>query len=131
MDLGLAGRTALVLGGGGGLGRAIAKALAREGARVAVGDIDAAALDATVREIEGAGSEGLPLTWDLADLALIDERVSAIERQLRAGRRAGEQHRRPAAYARIRPGLRPLEPELPVHGAVGDRHHRQGAARDA
>jgi 3-oxoacyl-[acyl-carrier protein] reductase len=56
MDLGLAGRTALVLGGGGGLGRAIAKALAREGARVAVGDINAAALDATVREIEGVGS---------------------------------------------------------------------------
>jgi 3-oxoacyl-[acyl-carrier protein] reductase len=83
MDLGLAGRTALVLGGGGGLGRAIAKALAREGARVAVGDINAAALDATVREIEGAGSEGLSLTWDLADLALIDERVSAIERHFR------------------------------------------------
>lgn len=81
MDLGLAGRTALVLGGGGGLGRAIAKALAREGARVAVGDINAAALDATVREIEAVGSEGLPLTWDLADLSLIDDRVSAIERR--------------------------------------------------
>ena len=40
MDLGITGKTALVLGAGGGLGGAIAKALAREGARVALGDID-------------------------------------------------------------------------------------------
>lgn len=82
MDLGLSGKTALVLGGGGGLGRAIAKTLAREGARVAVGDIDAAALDATVREIEAAGAEGLPLTWDLGDLSVVEDRVSVIERRL-------------------------------------------------
>jgi 3-oxoacyl-[acyl-carrier protein] reductase len=82
MDLGLSGKTALVLGGGGGLGRAIAKALTREGARVAVGDIDAAALEATVREIEGAGAEGLPLTWDLGDLSAIEDRAGTIEGRL-------------------------------------------------
>jgi 3-oxoacyl-[acyl-carrier protein] reductase len=79
MDLGLKGKTALVLGGGGGLGRAIAVALAREGARVAVGDINQAALEASVRDIEGAGSQGLPLLWDLADLAAIDPAVSRTE----------------------------------------------------
>jgi 3-oxoacyl-[acyl-carrier protein] reductase len=79
MDLGLRGKIALVLGGGGGLGRAIARSLAREGARIAAADIDAAALEQTVRDVQEAGSEGLPLEWDLADLALIDARVRAIE----------------------------------------------------
>ena len=41
MELGIKGKTALVLGGGGGLGRAISIALAGEGANVAVADIDA------------------------------------------------------------------------------------------
>ena len=41
MDLGIRGKTALVLGAGGGLGRAIAKTLATEGARVVAGDIRA------------------------------------------------------------------------------------------
>lgn len=36
MDLGIAGRTALVMGASAGIGRAIAAALAREGARVAI-----------------------------------------------------------------------------------------------
>jgi 3-oxoacyl-[acyl-carrier protein] reductase len=81
MDLGLRGRTALVLGAGGGLGRAIATALAREGARVAAGDVNAESLEPTMQDIAGAGSEGLPLAWDLADLSLIETHVSAIERR--------------------------------------------------
>ncbi|MFL5300066.1 MAG: SDR family NAD(P)-dependent oxidoreductase, partial [Anaeromyxobacteraceae bacterium] len=79
MDLGLSGKTALVLGGGGGLGRAIAVALARDGARVALGDVSAAALDAAVGDVERAGGEALPLTWDLSDLGAIDGTVSRIE----------------------------------------------------
>jgi 3-oxoacyl-[acyl-carrier protein] reductase len=79
MDLGLKGKTALVLGGGGGLGRAIARALAREGASVAVGDINGEALAATVKEIEGAGAEGLAVQWDLADLAAIEPSIAKIE----------------------------------------------------
>ncbi|RDE07627.1 3-oxoacyl-ACP reductase, partial [Pelagibacterium lacus] len=39
MDLGLSEKTALVFGAGGGLGGAIARSLAAEGARVAVADI--------------------------------------------------------------------------------------------
>ena len=79
MDLGLRGRTVLVLGGGGGLGRAIAKTLASEGAKIAVGDIDAAAVNRSVQEIEAAGAEALALVWDLADLAAINTTVSTIE----------------------------------------------------
>lgn len=79
MELGLRNRTALVLGGGGGLGRAIALALAREGARVAVGDIDAASLKASVAAIRDAGSEGFACPWDLGDLTAIDGAVRAVE----------------------------------------------------
>src|SRR3954452_10690503 len=77
MDLGLQGKTALVLGAGGGLGRAIAKSLAGEGVRVAVGDINAESLEPTMQDIIAAGSEGLPLPWDLADLSLVDGHVSS------------------------------------------------------
>jgi 3-oxoacyl-[acyl-carrier protein] reductase len=80
MELGLHGKTALVLGAGGGLGRAVAKALAREGARVAVADLDAASLPPTLQDISDAGSEGLPLVWDLADLAQIGPHVVTLKR---------------------------------------------------
>ena len=82
MDLGLGGRTALVLGGGGGLGGAIAKALAREGARVAAADIDIAAAEKTLAAIKQAGSDGLALGWDLADLSVIEMRVAEVEKRL-------------------------------------------------
>ena len=79
MDLGLIGKTALVLGGGGGLGRAIARALAAEGVKVAAADIDAAAVGGTM---EAIGGTGLGLTWDLADLAQIEGHVARIEAEL-------------------------------------------------
>jgi len=81
MDLGLKGRTALVLGAGGGLGMAIAATLAREGARLAIGDIDPSALERTATEVSQVGSEALSLPWDLADLSQIESHVSSIERQ--------------------------------------------------
>src|ERR1700741_5183231 len=79
MELGLKGRTALVLGAGGGLGGAIAMSLAREGARVALGDIEQSALEHTAAAVAAAGSEALPLVWELSNLALIDGHVASIE----------------------------------------------------
>ena len=83
MDLGLGSRTALVLGAGGGLGSAIARTLAREGARVADADIDAGSATRTAALVEGAGgTAALPLQWDLSDLSVIDERVGVVEAAL-------------------------------------------------
>jgi 3-oxoacyl-[acyl-carrier protein] reductase len=79
MDLSIAGRTALVLGAGGGLGGAIAGRLATEGANVAVADINKDAVDATAARVEACGAKALPLRWDLSDLAVVDDRVSAVE----------------------------------------------------
>ncbi len=79
MDLGLNGKVALVLGAGGGLGSAIAAGLAREGAKVALGDIDAAALARTADTITKAGGTALVLPWDLSDLAAIETNFALIE----------------------------------------------------
>ncbi|PAP92069.1 SDR family oxidoreductase [Mesorhizobium wenxiniae] len=79
MDLGLNGKVALVLGGGGGLGGAIAQTLAREGAIVAVADIAMDAAVKTVAAIEGGSTRAMALGWDLADLNAIGQNLSNIE----------------------------------------------------
>jgi 3-oxoacyl-[acyl-carrier protein] reductase len=82
VDLGLKEKTALVLGGGGGLGRAIATALAREGAKVVVADIDQGAIDRSVQDVRQAGATALGLHWDLGDLTQIDAHLNEVRRQL-------------------------------------------------
>jgi 3-oxoacyl-[acyl-carrier protein] reductase len=82
LDLGLKGKTALVLGGGGGLGRAIAKSLAAEGANVAVAGIGSTSIDGTVAELKAIGGRYLGLIWDLADLSVINPNVSKVESEL-------------------------------------------------
>jgi 3-oxoacyl-[acyl-carrier protein] reductase len=82
MDLGLSGKTALVLGASSGLGRAIALGLAAEGANVAVAARNQAALTALAGEIEALGVRALAVRWDLADLSVIDANVAAVETAL-------------------------------------------------
>jgi 3-oxoacyl-[acyl-carrier protein] reductase len=79
MDLGLGSKVALVLAGGGGLGRAIAKALAREGAKLAIADINAEALAKSEQEIKAAGADALALSWDLTNLEHVEENIRKVE----------------------------------------------------
>lgn len=65
MKLGIEGRRALVLSAGGGLGSAIAIALAREGVTVCIADRDAKSLDATAQQIGEAGGTAHAFVWDL------------------------------------------------------------------
>ncbi|MEO7146352.1 MAG: SDR family oxidoreductase [Terrimesophilobacter sp.] len=80
MDLGISGRGALVLGGGGGLGSAIAKSLAREGVKVAVADLVEAAADKTVAAIRESGGEATAVSWDLADHAAMESTMDDLEK---------------------------------------------------
>src|SRR5476649_16689 len=82
MDLQLKDKTALVLGGGGGLGGVIARTLAAEGVRVAVADIDLEAAEKTAKAVREAGSQAIALQWDLGDLSVVDSHVTRIEQDL-------------------------------------------------
>lgn len=60
------GRSAVITGGGNGIGRAIALALAREGANVAVADIEQDAAAAVAREVESQGVRALAAQVDVS-----------------------------------------------------------------
>jgi NAD(P)-dependent dehydrogenase (short-subunit alcohol dehydrogenase family) len=69
------GKVAIVTGGGGGIGSATARALAREGASVGVVDIDGDRAASVVRDIEATGGTALAIR---ADLSQESEVVGAI-----------------------------------------------------
>ncbi|MCG5240634.1 SDR family NAD(P)-dependent oxidoreductase [Azospirillum doebereinerae] len=73
---------ALVTGGGGGIGRATAVALARDGADVAIADLDSSLGEETARLVEAAGRRALFLRTDVADGAQVAACVDRVERQL-------------------------------------------------
>ena len=72
-----AGRTALVTGGGSGIGRVIARRFAALGAAVVVAGRHAETLDETRALIEGAGSVCLPHVADIRDTAQVEALVAA------------------------------------------------------
>ncbi len=77
----LAGRVALIPGGSGGIGAALAESFAVAGARVAVAGRTPEALDAAVARVAAAGSEGLAIVADATSEADCDRMVAAtIER---------------------------------------------------
>jgi 3-oxoacyl-[acyl-carrier protein] reductase len=83
MDLGIGGRTALVMGASGGVGRGVAAALAREGARVAIASSSRERIDRAAGEIEGEVAAFVADTDDLDRLsslpAEVAERFGPIE----------------------------------------------------
>src|SRR5215469_18775938 len=62
----LEGKSALITGAGGGIGRATALAFAREGARVAVADVAVEAARETVALVNAAGGQAISLSGDVS-----------------------------------------------------------------
>lgn len=73
-----AGKTALVTGAGAGIGREIARWLARAGAHVVVNDLRADRADGVVDEIRRAGGTADAWVADLRDDAAVDEMVAGV-----------------------------------------------------
>jgi NAD(P)-dependent dehydrogenase (short-subunit alcohol dehydrogenase family) len=80
-DAGLAGRLCVVTGGGSGIGRGIAVALAAEGAKVAIMDRNEAGAQETVRLVTQAGAEGLAVACDVAEPASIEAAHETIRKR--------------------------------------------------
>jgi len=83
MELGIEGRVALVMGASKGIGRGIAAALAREGARVAIASRSRERLEATASEIDGEVTAFEADTGDLERIAQlpgeVGERLGPVE----------------------------------------------------
>jgi 3-oxoacyl-[acyl-carrier protein] reductase len=79
MELGIEGRTALVMGASSGIGRGIAAALAREGARVAIASRSKERIEAAAGEIEG---EVTPFVVDTDDLDRVAEAPGEVAESL-------------------------------------------------
>ena len=78
---GLAGRVAIVTGGGSGIGKATATRLADEGCLVVVADLDAEAANAVVAAIDAAGGQALA---SLCDVSNVEQCGALVRRTLDA-----------------------------------------------
>lgn len=77
----LMGKVGLVTGAGGGIGRAIAEAFAREGARVVVADFNAESGQETVSRIQEAGGDAVLAVADVSDEDAVKEMIATAVNQ--------------------------------------------------
>ena len=80
----LAGKVALITGGGTGIGRATAQLFATEGARVVIAEIDAHSGEQTAQLITQAGGTAIAVRTDVTDAGSVQEAVATAEREFGA-----------------------------------------------
>jgi 2-hydroxycyclohexanecarboxyl-CoA dehydrogenase len=80
--LGLSGKTALVTGAGGAIGRAISLRLAREGCVIGVNDKNGDAAHETVRLVEAAGARARAVVADITDHGAVAAAVAGFEKEV-------------------------------------------------
>ncbi len=74
----LQNKSALVTGAASGIGKEIARVFAREGAKVAIADLNLEGANATVQEIEAAGGQALAVAMDVANEESVTAGVAAV-----------------------------------------------------
>lgn len=84
MNFDLEGRTAVITGGGQGLGRAYCLGFAEQGAKVAVVDVNAETAANVAREITDAGGTAVGFQTDISSEAAVNEMVAAVGSELGA-----------------------------------------------
>src|SRR6266566_2264487 len=77
----LAGRMAVVTGGGSGIGRAIARRFAAEGAQVAVADLSREGAERVAEEVLADGGAAIAVPTDVADSAQVDALFARVVRE--------------------------------------------------
>ena len=78
----LKGKVAVVTGGAGGLGRAMAMHFAREGMHVALADIDQASLDVTAAELRALGVQAIGIRTDVSKATEVDALAARVVTEL-------------------------------------------------
>jgi NAD(P)-dependent dehydrogenase (short-subunit alcohol dehydrogenase family) len=74
----LEGKSALITGGGGGIGRATALIFAREGARLAIADAVVEAAEETVAQVNKVGGQAIALPGDVTDSGAVKAMLAAV-----------------------------------------------------
>src|SRR5437867_12701441 len=74
-------RVAVVTGGGSGIGRAIARRFAAEGAQVAVADLNRESAERVAAEIRADGGTVIGVLTDVADSAQVDALFARVPRE--------------------------------------------------
>src|SRR3989441_11913549 len=74
----LKGKSAIVTGAASGIGKDIARIYAREGAKVAIADLNKAAAEATANEIRASGGEAMGIGMDVTDEKAVNEGGAAV-----------------------------------------------------
>ena len=76
------GKTVIVTGGGGGIGGATCRRFGKDGARVAVLDLNLEAAEKVAAAIRAEGGQAAAIRCDITDRASVDAAVAATEAQL-------------------------------------------------
>src|SRR5580704_8303877 len=71
-------KVALVTGAASGIGKEIAVTFAREGAKVAIADLDQKAADATAREIDASGKRAIGVAMDVSNEEQVDAGTAVV-----------------------------------------------------
>ena len=71
------GRVAVIIGAGRGIGLAVAERFASEGARLVLGDLDAATVEAAAAQLRKQGAEVVTVAGDLSDQAVAERTIAA------------------------------------------------------